>query len=48
MWWPDEFVMGIAAVPLTRQVDAEVLFQAGLVGDEFAVGLRGEIMACVQ
>jgi hypothetical protein len=31
MWWPDEFVMDIAAVPLTRQVDAEVLFQAGFV-----------------
>jgi len=48
MWWPDEFMRAIAAVPLTGQVDAEVLFQAGLVGDEFAAGLHGDVMACVQ
>jgi len=48
MWWPDEFMRGIAAVTLTGQVDAEVLFQAGLLGDEFAAGVNGAIMACVQ
>jgi hypothetical protein len=48
MWWPDEFMRGIAAVPLTGQVDAEVLFQAGLVGYGFSAGVNGAIMACVQ
>jgi hypothetical protein len=48
MWWPVELMRGIAAVPLTGQVDAEVLFQAGLVGYGFAAGVNGAIMSCVQ
>ena len=48
MWWPDEFMRGIAAVPLTGRVDAEVLFQADLVGHGLAVGVHGASMACVQ